>query len=69
MDERPYPYGYTRDKETKLLIPDSVKAPIVRRIFHLYAEGKLGTTAIARTLDAEARRRRASRAGRRTRCS
>ena len=48
------PYGYTRDKETKLLVPDVVKAPIVRRIFYLYAEGKLGTTAIARTLDAEA---------------
>ena len=48
------PYGYTRDKTTKLLIPDPVKAPVVRRIFHLYAEGKLGTTAIARTLDAEA---------------
>src|SRR5581483_833092 len=47
------PYGYTRDKETKLLVPDPVKAPVVRRIFHLYAEGKLGTTAIARTLDAE----------------
>ena len=47
------PYGYVRDRETKLLVPDPVKAPIVRRIFHLYAEGKLGTTAIARTLDAE----------------
>jgi site-specific DNA recombinase len=42
-----------RDRETKLLVPDPVKAPFVRRIFHLYAEGKLGTTAIARTLDAE----------------
>jgi site-specific DNA recombinase len=48
------PYGYTRDNETKLLVPDEVKAPVVRRIFQLYAEGKLGTTAIARTLDAEA---------------
>ncbi len=48
------PYGYTRDKDTKLLVPDDVKAPVVRRIFDLYAEGKLGTTAIARTLDAEA---------------
>jgi site-specific DNA recombinase len=48
------PYGYTRDKDTKLLIPDPVKAPVVRRIFSLYADGKLGTTATARTLDAEA---------------
>jgi site-specific DNA recombinase len=47
------PYGYTRDPQSKLLVPDPVKAPVVRRIFHLYAEGKLGTTAIARTLDAE----------------
>ena len=30
-----------------------VRAPIVRRIFQLYAEGSLGTTAIARALDAE----------------
>jgi site-specific DNA recombinase len=45
------PYGYTRDEG--LLVPDPVKAPIVRRIFQLYAEGRLGTTAIARTLEAE----------------
>ena len=31
-----------------------MKAPIVRRIVSLYVDGKLGTTAIARTLDAEA---------------
>lgn len=36
-----------------LLVPDPVRATIVRRIFHLYAESKLGTTAIARALDAE----------------
>jgi site-specific DNA recombinase len=47
------PYGYTRHPQSKLLIPDQVKAPVVRRIFRLYAEGKLGTTAIARTLDSE----------------
>ncbi len=47
------PYGYTRHPETKLLVPDAVKAPVVRRIFHLYAEGKLGTTAIARRLEVE----------------
>jgi site-specific DNA recombinase len=45
------PYGYTR--ANGLLVPDEVKAPVVRRIFQLYAEGKLGTTAIARRLDAE----------------
>lgn len=45
------PYGYTR--ANGLLVPDPVKAAVVRRIFQLYAEGKLGTTAIARQLDAE----------------
>jgi site-specific DNA recombinase len=48
------PYGYRRHKETKLLIPDEVRAPVVKRIFQLYAEGKLGTTAIARKLEADA---------------
>jgi site-specific DNA recombinase len=46
------PYGYAR--ADGLLVPDPVRAPVVRRIFQLYAEGKLGTTAIARRLDAEA---------------
>jgi site-specific DNA recombinase len=45
------PYGYAR--ANGLLVPDPVKAPIARRIFQLYAEGKLGTTAIARQLEAE----------------
>lgn len=45
------PYGYTRDNG--LLVPDPVKAPVVRRIFSLYSEGKLGTTAIARQLETE----------------
>jgi site-specific DNA recombinase len=45
------PFGYTR--ANGLLVPDQVKAPVVRRIFRLYAEGKLGTTAIARQLEAE----------------
>ncbi len=47
------PYGYTRHPQTRLLTPDPVKAPVVRRVFHLYTSGKLGTTAIARTLEAE----------------
>jgi site-specific DNA recombinase len=45
------PYGYRRSGG--LLAPDPVKAPIVRRIFQLYSEGKLGTTAIARRLEVE----------------
>jgi site-specific DNA recombinase len=47
------PYGYSRDPETKLLVPDPVKAPVVRHIFALYGDGKLGTTSLARQLDAE----------------
>ncbi|MCP9488233.1 MAG: recombinase family protein [Gaiellaceae bacterium MAG52_C11] len=47
------PYGYRRDPSSKLLVPDEVKAPVVRRIFQLYAEGKQGTTTIARILEAE----------------
>lgn len=34
------PYGYMKDSDTKQLIPDSVTAPIVRKIFELSAEGK-----------------------------
>src|SRR6266508_1686294 len=45
------PYGYAR--ANALLVPDPVRAPVIRRIFRLYAEGKLGTTAIARQLEAE----------------
>src|SRR6266542_1909615 len=46
------PYGFTR--ANGLLVPDPARAPIVRRIFQLYADGKLGTTSLARLLDAEA---------------
>jgi site-specific DNA recombinase len=46
------PFGYRRD-EQKRLVPDQRTAPVVRRIFSLYAQGRLGTAAIARTLAAE----------------
>jgi site-specific DNA recombinase len=45
------PYGYTRADGR--LVPDPVKTDVVRRIFALYTERKLGTTAIARKLEAE----------------
>jgi site-specific DNA recombinase len=45
------PYGYTR--EDKALVPCPVRAAVVRRIFGLYTDGKLGTTAIAHQLEAE----------------
>jgi site-specific DNA recombinase len=46
------PFGYRRD-EHKHVIPDERTAPVVKRIFDLYARGRLGTAAIARTLAAE----------------
>lgn len=47
------PYGYRREPNTKLLVPDEVKAAVVRHVFELYAGGKHGTTTIARILEAE----------------
>jgi site-specific DNA recombinase len=46
------PFGYRRD-EQKRVIPDERTAPVVRSIFELYAQGRLGTAAIARTLTDE----------------
>jgi site-specific DNA recombinase len=46
------PFGYARD-EQKQLTPDERTAPVIRRIFKLYAAGRLGAAAIARRLDAE----------------
>ena len=46
------PFGYRRD-ERKHVVPDERTAPTVKRIFHLYAQRRLGAAAIARTLAAE----------------
>jgi site-specific DNA recombinase len=46
------PFGYRRNEE-KQVVPDEREAAVVRRIFELYASGRLGTAAIARTLTAE----------------
>jgi site-specific DNA recombinase len=46
------PFGYRRG-EDKQLVPDERTAPTVRRIFGLYASGRLGAAAIARRLAAE----------------
>jgi site-specific DNA recombinase len=43
------PFGYARD-EQKQLIADERTAPVVKRIFKLYASGRLGAAAIARRL-------------------
>lgn len=47
------PYGYMRDPEnSKKLIPDPETAPVVRRIFDMYASG-IGIVKICDTLSAE----------------
>ena len=47
------PYGYMRDPENpKKLIPDPETAPVVRRIFEMYANG-IGIVKICDTLSAE----------------
>jgi hypothetical protein len=33
------PWGYVRDPETKVAVPDSEKAPLVRELFERYAGG------------------------------
>jgi site-specific DNA recombinase len=47
------PFGYTHNHEHQRLEPDQVTAPVVRRIFALYVQDRLGTTAIAKQLRAE----------------
>jgi len=44
------PFGYLFSDEQRTLVPDPVKAPVVRRIFDLYTRRRLGTIAIARQL-------------------
>jgi site-specific DNA recombinase len=50
------PYGYARDKATKLIHPEPAQAEVVRRIFTHYTNDRLGAEAIARLLNAEGRR-------------
>ena len=44
------PFGYTFSSEERVLVPDPVKAPVVRRMFDLYARKRLGTRTIAQQL-------------------
>jgi site-specific DNA recombinase len=44
------PFGYTFSNEERILVPDPVKAPVVRHVFDLYARKRLGTPAIAQRL-------------------
>jgi site-specific DNA recombinase len=47
------PFGYVFSDELRTLVPDPVKAPVVRRIFDLYTRKRLGTIAIANQLREE----------------
>lgn len=50
------PFGYLRDKETKLIHSQPDQAEVVRRIFDLYTERRMGAEAIAKVLNAEEHR-------------
>jgi site-specific DNA recombinase len=44
------PFGYVFSSEERVLVPDPVKAPVVGRVFDLYARKRLGTRTIAQQL-------------------
>ena len=44
------PFGYLFSNEQRQLVPDPVKAPVVQRVFDLYARKHLGTRTIAQQL-------------------
>ncbi|MGH3025614.1 MAG: recombinase family protein, partial [Gaiellaceae bacterium] len=44
------PFGYMFSSENRVLAPDPVKAPVVQRVFDLYARKRLGTRTIAQQL-------------------
>jgi site-specific DNA recombinase len=44
------PFGYLFSNEQRQLVPDPVKAPVVQRVFDLYARKRLGTRTIAQQL-------------------
>jgi len=50
------PYGYLRDKETKLIQSHQPQADVVRRIFAMYVEERMGAEAIAKVLNSEGHR-------------
>ena len=47
------PFGYVFSNEERVLVPDPVEAPVVRRMFDLYARKRLGTRTIAQLLHDE----------------
>jgi site-specific DNA recombinase len=47
------PFGYLFSNVERVLVPDPVKAPVVKRVFDLYARERLGTRTIAQLLHDE----------------
>ncbi len=45
------PYGYRVDKATSTLVPEAGEAAVVRLVFGLYTQDRLGAKTIARTLN------------------
>ena len=50
------PFGYIRDPERKEIVPDPSRFDLVRRVFRMYAEERMGAEAIAHVLNAEGHR-------------
>jgi site-specific DNA recombinase len=50
------PFGYLRDRDRKQIVPDPARVDIVRRIFAMYAEDRMGAESIAQVLNAEGHR-------------
>jgi site-specific DNA recombinase len=47
------PFGYRNNRSTRTIEPDPIKAPIVRRIFELYASGNYSLTDLRRAIRTE----------------
>jgi len=50
------PWGYVRDPDTKLAVPDAERAPLVRELFTRYATGRESDRSIAEWLNAKGAR-------------
>lgn len=59
-----FPYGYRIDPEAGHLVPRPDEAPLVPRIFELYASQRLGAKAVATELNVRRTDREARRHGR-----
>src|SRR5882724_10612966 len=44
------PVGYCKDKETKMMIPDTERGPLIRKTFELYATGTFTLDRLTETM-------------------